>query len=227
MGIGATHLRNRYTKRGVLGRGAFARVFRVEEKKTKKLYAAKSIAKDKLNADERSLVEMEIRILKQINHPHCCNLIEAFESEKKIYLIQELMRGVTLYDRFAQNHQDDITEWHVATCTMRICKALAYLHSLGIVHRDLKPQNIMFSKDPGMTSLKILDFGFAKCIDNKKGYTSSSRGTPQYVAPEVVFKNKHGKIEYGTGCDMWSLGVLTYELMSGALPKCRVHCPML
>jgi serine/threonine protein kinase len=61
------------------------------------------------------------------------------------------------------------------------------------------------SEDKDMHSLKLLDFGFAKHI-NDDGKTSSSRGTPQYVAPEVVFKNKKGKIEYGTSCDMWSLG---------------------
>jgi len=219
MGIGV-HLRNKYTKKGVLGRGAFARVWRVEDRKTKKLYAAKSIPKAKLNTDERNLVATEIKILSEINHPNCCNLIEAFESDKKIYLVQELMRGPTLYDRFAQNSSEDITEWHVASCVQKIAKALHYLHSKGILHRDLKPQNIMFAKpaseDKNMNSLKILDFGFAKHIAD--GYTSSSRGTPQYVAPEVVFKNRKGKIEYGTSCDMWSLGVLIYELMSGTSP---------
>lgn len=220
MGVGI-HLRNKYNKKGVLGRGAFARVWRVEDKKTKKLYAAKSIPKAKLNNDERNLVASEIKILSQINHPHCCNLIEAFESEKKIYLVQELMRGPTLYDRFAQNSAEDITEWHVASCVQKIAKALHYLHSKGIIHRDLKPQNIMFARpadeDKNMNSLKLLDFGFAKHIADE-GKTSSSRGTPQYVAPEVVFKNKKGKIEYGTSCDMWSLGVLIYELMSGTSP---------
>ncbi|GAB5364938.1 hypothetical protein AAMO2058_001013100 [Amorphochlora amoebiformis] len=219
MGIGV-HLRNKYNKRGVLGHGAFARVWKVEDKKTKVMYAAKSIPKAKLNTDERNLVASEIKILSEINHPHCCMLIEAFESEKKIYLIQEIMRGPTLFDRFAQNSEEDITEWHVAICVQKIAKALAYLHSKGILHRDLKPQNIMFAKpaseDKEMKSLKLLDFGFAKRIDGT--YTSTSRGTPQYVAPEVVFKNRTGRIEYGTSCDMWSLGVLIYELMSGTSP---------
>ena len=73
------------------------------------------------------------------------------------------------------------------------------------------------TEDKNMNSLKLLDFGFAKHVSGN-GYTSSSRGTPQYVAPEVVFKNRKGKIEYGTSCDMWSLGVLIYELMSGTSP---------
>eukprot|EP00954_Amorphochlora_amoebiformis_P029467 1393198-Amorphochlora_amoeboformis.AAC.2 len=93
------------------------------------MYAAKSIPKAKLNTDERNLVASEIKILSEINHPHCCMLIEAFESEKKIYLIQEIMRGPTLFDRFAQNSEEDITEWHVAICVQKIAKALAYLHS--------------------------------------------------------------------------------------------------
>mmetsp|Transcript_39034 Transcript_39034/g.62555 ORF Transcript_39034/g.62555 Transcript_39034/m.62555 type:complete len:402 (-) Transcript_39034:260-1465(-) len=241
MGNLGTHLRNHYTKEDVLGRGAFARVFKVRHKKTKDYFAAKSIPKAKLDGDLRQLVDTEIKILTEIKHPNCCNLVEYFESEKKIYLIQELMRGPTLYERFAENEQ--IAEWHVAVCIQKIAKALKYLHSKGIVHRDLKPQNIMFAKaakdDDGLESLKILDFGFAKHV-KKDGYTSSSRGTPRYVAPEVVFKNKQGKIEYGTSCDMWSLGVIMYELLSGVPPfpdksnlpdyfrqmkKCRVEFP--
>lgn len=219
MGNLGTHLRNSYTKEDVLGRGAFARVFKVRHKKTKVYYAAKSIPKAKLDTDLRQLVDTEIKILTEIKHPNCCNLVEYFESEKKIYLIQELMKGPTLYERFAQSEQ--IAEWHVAVCVQKIASALKYLHSKGIVHRDLKPQNIMFSKaakdDEGLDSLKILDFGFAKHVKSD-GYTSSSRGTPRYVAPEVVFKNKEGKIEYGTSCDMWSLGVIMYELLSGVPP---------
>jgi len=219
MGNLGTHLRNHYTKEDVLGRGAFARVFKVRHKKTKVYYAAKSIPKAKLDGDLRQLVDTEIKILTEIKHPNCCNLVEYFESEKKIYLIQELMKGPTLYERFAQSEQ--IAEWHVAVCVQKIANALKYLHSKGIVHRDLKPQNIMFAKpakdDEGLESLKILDFGFAKHV-KQDGYTSSSRGTPRYVAPEVVFKNKQGKIEYGTSCDMWSLGVIMYELLSGVPP---------
>lgn len=219
MGNLGTHLRNHYTKEDRLGSGAFASVFRVRHKKSKLYYAAKSIPKSTLDGDLRELVDTEIKILTEIKHPNCCNLVEYFESEKKIYLIQELMRGPTLYEYISTS--EDLSEWHVAVCIQKICKALKYLHSKGIVHRDLKPQNIMFalpkSEDKNMKSLKILDFGFAKHV-RSNGYTSSSRGTPRYVAPEVVFRNKQGKIEYGTSCDMWSVGVIMYELLSGVPP---------
>eukprot|EP00954_Amorphochlora_amoebiformis_P025151 1371234-Amorphochlora_amoeboformis.AAC.1 len=77
MGNLGTHLRNHYTKEGILGHGAFANVFKVRHKKTKIYYAAKSIAKAKLSGDLRELVNTEIKILKEIKHPHCCNLVDS------------------------------------------------------------------------------------------------------------------------------------------------------
>eukprot|EP00467_Chlorarachnion_reptans_P008649 CAMPEP_0114490666 /NCGR_PEP_ID=MMETSP0109-20121206/2570_1 /TAXON_ID=29199 /ORGANISM="Chlorarachnion reptans, Strain CCCM449" /LENGTH=446 /DNA_ID=CAMNT_0001667311 /DNA_START=249 /DNA_END=1586 /DNA_ORIENTATION=+ len=215
------HLKTNYRKEDILGRGAFACVWKVQHKKTGDYFAAKTITKKGLKESTKRLIDIEIKILKEINHPNCCKLFEAFESKKKIYIIQELMHGPTLYERLLKE-KNELSEWHIARVIQQIAQALEYLHGRGIVHRDLKPANIMFARSAedseDMSSLKLLDFGFAAYL-SPDGYTSSSRGTPSYMAPEVVFKHpKTHKVAYGSSCDMWSLGVVMFELLAGRSP---------
>eukprot|EP00470_Lotharella_oceanica_P008761 CAMPEP_0170189620 /NCGR_PEP_ID=MMETSP0040_2-20121228/47286_1 /TAXON_ID=641309 /ORGANISM="Lotharella oceanica, Strain CCMP622" /LENGTH=368 /DNA_ID=CAMNT_0010437243 /DNA_START=355 /DNA_END=1461 /DNA_ORIENTATION=+ len=119
---------------------------------------------------------------------------------------------------------DRFSEWHIARIVQQIAQALRYLHAKGIVHRDLKPENIMFAlpylegkEEQHLRSLKLTDFGFA--VHLEKGYATSSRGTPNYMAPETVFKAPNMEsVVYGSSCDMWALGVILYELIAGRSP---------
>mmetsp|Transcript_13627 Transcript_13627/g.20499 ORF Transcript_13627/g.20499 Transcript_13627/m.20499 type:complete len:469 (+) Transcript_13627:141-1547(+) len=219
MGISQSGFHKEYRKEARLSSGSYGTVYKVRQKKTKKYFACKALLKkEHKTPKKKELLAREIKILKAIDHPNCCKFIKCFENDRKVYIIQELMRGGTLYERFVQS---EINETQVARIIHKTTAAIKYLHSKGIIHRDLKPQNIMFEKpiseDPKMESLKVLDFGFAKNIE-KQGYTSSSRGTPRYVAPEVVIPSSRGLVRYGASCDMWSIGVIMYELLSGVPP---------
>jgi calcium-dependent protein kinase len=107
-------------------------------------------------------------------------------------------------------------ESHRAVVINQVLKALNYLDSLNLVHRDLKPDNIMYSAPSGnldfdKLQIKIIDFGFAKFSEGKD--LNEFLGTPYFLAPEIVKKEK-----YGTKCDVWSMGVLTYLLLTGSMP---------
>ena len=106
------------------------------------------------------------------------------------------------------------TEKDCANIIYQVLRGLNYMHKQNIVHRDIKPENILLeSKDPSQTSLKITDFGFAKCYDPAEGGLTETLGSPLYMAPEII-----KKLPYDTAVDIWAVGVMTYIILSGKPP---------
>ena len=149
--------------------------------------------------------------MKSVDHPNIVKLFDIFEDERHVCLVMELLLGGELFDEIIAN--DKFSEYEAREAAMAIIDAIAYCHDLGIVHRDLKPENlILSSKDGGIASLKIVDFGFARNLDTDQ-LASTTCGTPGYVAPEVLMQQP-----YGQECDYWSIGVIVFIMLSGAPP---------
>ena len=217
-----------------LGRGAFAVVKKVVHRRTGREFAMKSMEKKKLLGQLRrksgaQIEEMqakvlaEARILKNLSHPNIIKLHDIFENEREICLVMELVDGGELFDYLVDNGPCSEPD---ARCIMRqLLQALQYLHSRNIVHRDLKPENILLqrsshaegsSSSPAPPTVKIADFGLAKLVGEKK-VTSTFCGTPQYFAPEVL-ESRESHRGYDSACDLWSVGVIMYILLSGSPP---------
>lgn len=149
--------------------------------------------------------------MKSVDHPNIVKLIDIFEDERHVCLVMELLLGGELFDQIIEN--DKFSEFEAREATKAIIDAIEYCHSLGIIHRDIKPENLLLSsKEEGITSLKIADFGLARSLDQNQ-LASTTCGTPGYVAPEVL-----QQLPYGAECDFWSIGVVTYILLSGTPP---------
>ncbi|XP_052805776.1 serine/threonine-protein kinase DCLK1-like isoform X2 [Mya arenaria] len=202
------HVTSKYDLGRTLGDGNFAIVRMSKMKATGVEYAMKVIDKSKLKGKEH-MVENEIEIMKDCNHPNIVKLYEEYETVDKIYLVMELVKGGDLFDAITQSVK--FGEVDAAHMVKDLCSALFYLHSRIIVHRDLKPENLLVHRNKDMTiSLKLADFGLA--MDVKESiYTVC--GTPTYVAPEIL-----SEIGYGLEVDMWAVGVITYILLCGFPP---------
>ncbi|XP_052087652.1 ribosomal protein S6 kinase 2 beta-like [Mytilus californianus] len=195
----------------VLGQGSFGKVFLVRKIKgadAGTLYAMKVLKKATLKVRDRQRTKMERDILADINHPFVVRLHYAFQTEGKLYLILEFLRGGDLFTRLSKEVM--FTEEDVKFYLAELAMALDHLHSVGIVYRDLKPENILLDSDG---HIKLTDFGLSKesVFEEKKTY--SFCGTVEYMAPEVVNRKGHG-----TAADWWSYGVLMFEMLTGALP---------
>lgn len=147
----------------------------------------------------------EVEIMKQIDHPHIVKIYEYFETEHHIFIVMELLEGGELFERIQNEKTFD--EKAAKKIIKEILEAINYLHIKNIVHRDIKPENILFSKN-GV--LKIADFGTSKFFIKSK--MKNTHGTPYYIAPEVLDGN------YNEKCDVWSVGVILYILLSGYPP---------
>jgi serine/threonine protein kinase len=146
------------------------------------------------------------------DNPHLLNVFEIMEDDGRYYIISELMNGGELYDRILSLKR--FTEKDVGQILWQILRGLNYMHKKNIAHRDIKPENILLdSKEPDNLTLKITDFGFAKCYDPTEGGLTETLGSPLYMAPEII-----KKLEYGCSVDIWALGVLTYIMLSGKPP---------
>uniref|UniRef100_A0A914BZQ2 Ribosomal protein S6 kinase n=1 Tax=Acrobeloides nanus TaxID=290746 RepID=A0A914BZQ2_9BILA len=195
----------------VLGQGSFGKVFLVRKVKGRdsgKLYAMKVLKKATLKVRDRMRTKMERNILAQIRHPFIVRLHYAFQTEGKLYLILDFLRGGDLFTRLSKEVM--FTEEDVKFYLAELTLALEHLHSLGIVYRDLKPENILLDSDG---HINITDFGLSKESIDGDGKTYSFCGTVEYMAPEVVNRRGHS-----TAADWWSLGVLMYEMLTGHLP---------
>uniref|UniRef100_A0A8C4WBC4 Ribosomal protein S6 kinase n=1 Tax=Gopherus evgoodei TaxID=1825980 RepID=A0A8C4WBC4_9SAUR len=195
----------------VLGQGSYGKVFLVRKIKGSdagQLYAMKVLKKATLKVRDRVRSKMERDILAEVNHPFIVKLHYAFQTEGKLYLILDFLRGGDLFTRLSKEVM--FTEEDVKFYLAELALALDHLHSLGIIYRDLKPENILLDEEG---HIKITDFGLSKeAIDHdKRAY--SFCGTIEYMAPEVVNRRGHTQ-----SADWWSFGVLMFEMLTGSLP---------
>lgn len=160
----------------------------------------------------------ESAILKKLSHPHIIQRLDQGRWEEGFYIALEYIDGLSLRDYLLHNALSLEGGLRVV---LKVAEALEYLHDIGIVHRDLKPENILISSKG---EVKLIDFGIAQRIDEKRGYDELDvAGTPIYMSPEQ--RNDPSNVSYAS--DIYSLGILTYELATGRLCKGKVHLSLL
>ncbi|EDW10670.2 serine/threonine-protein kinase dst1 [Drosophila mojavensis] len=197
-----------YDVLGEVGRGKFGTVYKCREKATGLLLAAKFVPIPK-REDKRN-VEREVEIMNSLQHHLIIQLYAAYEYQKMMCVVLELIEGGELFDRVVDD-EFVLTERVCRVFIRQVCEAMAFIHGNGIIHLDLKPENILVLSQKG-NRIKIIDFGLARKFDPDKRLRVLF-GTPEFVAPEVV---NFDCISYGT--DMWSVGVICYVLISGLSP---------
>jgi len=199
---------NEYAIQQVLGRGAYGIVYKTIHKKSGEIRAIKKIKKSRKEVDGKLLEE--ISILKQLDHPNIMKIYEFTSNEKEHYIVSEYIPGGELFDMVSMHKR--FTEVDAAFVMRQLLAAISYCHSRNIVHRDLKLENILIDtiKDK-KPIVKIIDFGTA-LITQPKERLSKKVGSIYYIAPETL------RGDYTLKCDIWSLGVIMYILLSGTAP---------
>ncbi|EGR33859.1 protein kinase domain protein [Ichthyophthirius multifiliis] len=191
-----------------IGRGRFGNVYMARHKQSNMLVAIKQINKKNLSEScmERQL-EQEIKIQMFSNHPNILKMYGFFHDETKVYLILEFACHFDIYKELKKETLKRFTEEKTANYIRQISEGLIYLHSHEIIHRDIKPENIL--NIHGV--LKISDFGWSVYTLQEKRMTFC--GTLDYVSPEIVQGT-----DYDQKVDIWSIGILCYELLVGKPP---------
>ena len=205
-----TTFADRYEIIEELGKGGMGRVYRVEDTKLKQEVALKLI-KPEIAKDKKTIERFrnELKLAREIAHRNVCRMYDLNEERGIHYITMEYVRGEDLRSLIRRIGQLPIGK--SISITKQICEGLAEAHRQGVVHRDLKSNNIMIDKDG---NVRIMDFGIARSLE-AKGITGAGVmiGTPEYMSPEQV----EGK-EVDQQSDIYSLGVILYEMMTGRVP---------
>ncbi|MBK9386351.1 MAG: serine/threonine protein kinase [Planctomycetes bacterium] len=207
----------RYDVLREIGRGGMGVVFEAEQREPHRRVALKCLNPGAFGAGLVQRFRREGEALARLRHPGIAQVFEAFVVEGAIpqpFLALELVEGVPLDEMAASLRIEERLELVAATCD-----ALAHAHARGVVHRDLKPQNILVEGGRANPRPKIVDFGLARFEDERDAEAltreSSLVGTLAYLAPELL---EHGSAGAGPRSDVWSMGVVLYQIASGRLP---------
>lgn len=191
----------------MVGKGGFGKVWKVQSKKTKEIFALKEMSKLKIidKKSEKS-INSERSFLAKLNHPFIVNMHYAFQDNDNLYLVMDMLSGGDLRYHISRHRKfsEEQTRFFIGGMII----ALEYIHRNNVIHRDIKPENLVLDEKG---YVRITDFGIAKenCPDN----SSETSGTPGYMSPEVM-KGKNHSFEV----DFFAIGVIGYEFMNGKRP---------
>lgn len=194
----------------VVGKGSFGKVFLVREKASSTLYAMKVLKKDYIiRKNQVEHTKTERNVLGYVHHPFIVGLNMAFQTADKLFFVLDYCAGGELF--FHLGRLGRFPEVQARFYTAQIVLAIEYVHSLDIIYRDLKPENVLLDH---RGNVRLTDFGLSKegVTDHASG-ANSFCGTPEYIAPEVLLRQGHGR-----AVDWWSTGALLYEMLSGLPP---------
>jgi serine/threonine protein kinase/tetratricopeptide (TPR) repeat protein len=205
-----TTFANRFEIIEELGKGGMGKVYRVEDKKIKEEVALKLI-KPEIASDKKTIERFsnELKMTRKIAHRNVCKMYDLGEEKGTHYITMEYVPGEDL--KGSIRRMGPLTAGKTLFIAKQVCEGLAEAHRLGVTHRDLKPQNIMIDKDG---NARIMDFGIA-CSLKAKGITGAGVmiGTPEYMSPEQAEVK-----EVDQRSDIYSLGVILYEMVTGKVP---------
>ena len=196
----------------VIGEGTFATVRLAINKQTGEKVAIKIMEKNKIIQNEDKIrIEREIKVLKNLRHPNIVHLYSVIQTEEKIYLIMEYVKGKELFDYIVMKKK--LSESESCCFYQQIISGIEYLHKIKYVHRDIKPENLLINEET--KELKIVDFGLSNIYTNpNKHLLSSACGSPSYAAPEML----NGEKYRAPPVDIWSSGIVLYAMICGYLP---------
>lgn len=192
-----------------LGRGKFGNVYIAREKATKFVVALKVMFKAQIKTNHiEHQVRREIEIQSHLRHKNILRLYGYFHDKSRVYIILEYASGGTLYSVLAKQPNKRLEEKLTAKYIKALAEALQYLHQRHVIHRDIKPENLLLGNDG---ELKIADFGWS--VHAPSDQRTTFCGTMDYVPPEMINGTPHTQY-----VDLWSIGVLCYEMLVGKAP---------
>ena len=200
---------NDFTKIKLIGKGSYGNVFLVRYNKNNMIYAMKVYKKSDLREkNQENNTKSERNLLTQINFPFIVEVKFAFQTDSKLFLVQEFIQGGDLFFHIhsGQKFSTQKTKFYL----VEIILAIDFLHKNNMIYRDLKPENILIDSKG---HIKLTDFGLSKIVTNIEEKSFTICGTLQYIAPEII--SGEG---YNESVDWWSLGIIMYEMLTGKLP---------
>ena len=193
-----------------IGAGATSEVYEGRKEGTLERYAIKMIKIKAMSAEQRDNITKEVLFIKGIEHPNIVRLHESLSTSNHYYLVFEFCEKGDLQKYIEQNFDGLLPLPHVKEIIRCIAEALSYLHARGIAHRDIKLANVLLKKD---FTIKLADFGFARETSAENIMMKTYCGTPFTMAPEIFLA-----LPYDKKCDIWSLGVILFQLTYKAAP---------
>ncbi|XP_019701055.1 serine/threonine-protein kinase fused isoform X2 [Harpegnathos saltator] len=190
-----------------IGEGSFGQVYKAKKRSDGEVVAFKIIRKRGRSFKELKSLRQECEIQRHLHHPNIVQMIDSFETDNEIVVITEYA-DKELYEIL--DKEGRLSEERAQVIACDLVSALYYLHSNRVLHRDLKPQNVLLEAN-GVA--KLCDFGFARSMSTGTHVLTSIKGTPLYMAPELI-----EECPYDHNADLWSLGCIIYELVVGSPP---------